>query len=110
MNEQVSGYINQAPEEQSKIMEKVRKILHENVKGVQEELKWNRPVFKKETDIMYFKTAKSYVTIGFFQYHKLHDSQNLLEGTGKDMRHVKIRKQEDVDEALFKRWFRELTS
>ena len=39
MNKEVTNYINQAPDEQKKIMESIRKIIHESVKGVEEEFK-----------------------------------------------------------------------
>jgi hypothetical protein len=106
MNEQVSGFISQSPAEQREIMEEVRKIIHDTVKDVQEEFKWSRPVFRKASDFAYFKTAKGYVTLGFFQSQKLDDPDGLLEGTGKDMRHIKLRKPEDVDTELLKKWVR----
>jgi hypothetical protein len=109
MNEQVSDFINNAPAGQREIMEVVRKIIHGTVKGVQEEYKWSRPVFRKGSDFAYFKTAKGYVTIGFFQSQILDDPNGLLEGTGKDMRHIKIRKPEDVNPELLERWLRILT-
>jgi hypothetical protein len=109
MNEQVSGFINEAPTEQREIMETVRKIIHEAVPGVQEEFKWSRPVFTKGKDFAYFKTAKGYVTVGFFQSQKLDDPDGLLEGTGKDMRHIKIRKPGDLNPELLGKWFRLLT-
>src|SRR5690554_37311 len=109
-DEQVTGYINQASDEQRRIMETVRDLLHDSIKGIKEEIKWSRPVFNNGTDLVYFKTAKSYVTVGFFNYNKLSDPDSLLEGTGKDMRHIKIRKHEEVDKELLKRWFKELES
>lgn len=110
INEQVSGYINQAHDEQRKIMNRVRDIVHEHVKGVKEEFKWSRPVFNKDTDLLYMKTAKTYVTVGFFNFHKLDDPDNRLEGTGKDMRHIKVKNYNDLDENLLKKWLAMLTS
>lgn len=110
INEQVSGYINQAPEEQREIMKRVREIVHEQVKGVKEEFKWSRPVFNKGTDFLYLKTAKSYITVGFFNFHKLDDPDNQLEGTGKNMRHIKVKKHDDLDEDLLKKWIEMLIS
>src|SRR5690554_8009706 len=103
-NEQVTGYINQASDEQRKIMETVQDLLHDSIQGVREKFKWSRPVFNNGTDLVYFKTAKSYVTVGFFNFNKLSDSDSLLEGNGKDMRHIKIRKHEEVNKELLKRW------
>jgi hypothetical protein len=110
MNKQVTNYINQAPDEQKKIMESIRKIIHESVKGVEEEFKWSRPVFKAAKDFAYFKTAKAYLTLGFFNYQKLDDPDKLLEGTGNDMRHIKIKKLSDIDKNLLKKWFKVLST
>ena len=91
-------------------MEKVREIVHDTVRGVREEYKWSRPVFSNGVDFLYLKTAKAYVTVGFFNFHKLDDPDNLLEGTGKDMRHIKIKKAEDVNEPLLRKWLERLTA
>ena len=40
---------------------------------------------------------KSHVNVGFFRGAKLDDPASLLEGTGKSMRHVKLRPGSDVD-------------
>ena len=104
MNEMVTDYINKAPDEQKRIMNIIRQLIHENVKKVQEEFKWSRPVFGKEKDFAYLKTAKAYVTLGFFNFQKLDDPDNLLEGTGKDMRHIKLKSADTMDRDLLKKW------
>jgi hypothetical protein len=106
-NEEVSGYINQAPDEQKKIMETIRNLIHETIADTEENFKWSRPVFSKGKDFAYLKTSKAYVTLGFFRFEKLSDPDNLLEGTGKDMRHIKIKKADGVDQTLLKKWFSE---
>ncbi|MDP2237774.1 MAG: DUF1801 domain-containing protein [Bacteroidales bacterium] len=106
MNEQVTEYIDQAPDDQKEIMRAVRKILHAAVANVQEEYKWSRPVFKKGKDFAYLKTAKTHLSLGFNSFQKLDDPDNLLEGTGKDMRHIKIRKLEEINAELLSGWFR----
>ena len=45
----------------------------------------------------YVAVFKAHVNIGFFTGAYLDDSHNLLEGTGKRMRHVKIRPHADID-------------
>lgn len=109
MNPQVTDYIQNAPEEQKAIMESLRELVHQHVLSVQESFKWSRPVFSIDKDIAYFKTAKSYVTFGFMQAEKLTDNLYRLEGTGKDMRHIKIRKLADIDKALLSHWLKDMT-
>lgn len=109
MNKEVTTYIANAPEDQQKILKIIRKIIHESGSAIEEDFKWGRPVFRLKKDFAYLKTAKGYVTLGFFDYHKLIDADELLEGTGKDMRHIKIRKVSDIDKKLLKGWFSILT-
>jgi hypothetical protein len=110
MNAEVNKYIAQAPDEQRKIMEAVRKLVHGTVKDVREEFKWGRPIFATVKDLAYLKSAKTYVTFGFMQASKLEDPEGRLEGTGRDMRHIKLRELGDVDATLLKKWLKALTS
>lgn len=45
----------------------------------------------------YVNVFKSHVSVGFFTGAFLHDPHKLLEGTGKRMRHVKVRAGNNVD-------------
>ena len=67
MNKEVTQYIELAPPEQKLVMEEVRKLIHASVPGVQESIKWGRPVFSAKKDFAYFKSAKAYVSIGFMR-------------------------------------------
>lgn len=45
----------------------------------------------------YVNAFKAHVNVGFFRGAELADPSGLLEGTGKFMRHVKLRPESDVD-------------
>jgi hypothetical protein len=45
----------------------------------------------------YVNVFKHHVNVGFFDGASLHDPQGLLEGSGKRMRHVKVRPRDAVD-------------
>ena len=45
----------------------------------------------------YVNAFKAHVNVGFFRGAEIADPERLLEGTGKFMRHVKIRPERDVD-------------
>jgi hypothetical protein len=45
----------------------------------------------------YVDVFKSHVNVGFFNRHALADPGGLLEGTGKNMRHVKLKPGGDID-------------
>ncbi|MBX0331792.1 DUF1801 domain-containing protein [Pontibacter sp. HSC-14F20] len=105
MHPQVTDYIN-ASEKHKETLEALRQLLHDTVPGVTEEFKWGRPVFRSSKDFTYLKTAKTYITLGFFHFDKLNDPNGLLEGTGKDMRHIKIKNVQDIDRELLSDWFK----
>jgi hypothetical protein len=104
MNSQVTEYINNASEDHKKIMTSIRRLIHQTIPGVTEEYKWNRPVFRLEKDFAYLKTAKKHVTFGFFNFEKINDKDNRLEGSGKEMRHIKINSHNDIDQEILKDW------
>ena len=91
-------------------MEALRRLVHEAVPGVQEAFKWSRPVFSAGKDFAYLKKAKGYITLGFFQFKKLDDPNGLLEGTGKDMRHLKIKNMQQIDTARLQQWLQAAAS
>jgi len=45
----------------------------------------------------YVNAFSSHVNVGFFRGAEIADPERLLEGTGKFMRHVKLRPERDVD-------------
>lgn len=45
----------------------------------------------------YVNAFKAHVNVGFFRGAEIADPTRLLEGTGKFMRHVKLRPESDVD-------------
>lgn len=51
----------------------------------------------------YVNAFAAHVNVGFFRGARLGDPQRLLEGTGKYMRHVKLRPGHDVDGAALAR-------
>ena len=51
----------------------------------------------------YVNVFKAHVNVGFFRGAELADPQGLLEGTGKFMRHVKLRPDGVVDEAALRK-------
>ena len=51
----------------------------------------------------YVNAFKAHVNVGFFRGAELADPGGLLEGTGKFMRHVKLRPEGEVDAAALKK-------
>ena len=81
----------------AKCAEKLRKTIFEVEPNVTEELKWSQPCYGKVKDVCYISGAKAHITFGFFRGTELDDPHGRLEGTGKGMRHVKIKDPGNVD-------------
>lgn len=56
-----------------------------------------------EAAFAYVGTFKAHVNVGFFRGAELEDPAGLLEGSGKLMRHVKLRPEKAVDESALTR-------
>ena len=51
----------------------------------------------------YVNAFKDHVNVGFFRGAELPDATGLLEGTGKFMRHVKLRPGQEIDDAALRK-------
>lgn len=67
---------------------------------LKEEFKWSMPVYTKNgKDVCYIKGTKNGANIGFTKGATLTDVTNILEGSGKDMRHIKISSNEKLKQS-----------
>ena len=103
MNKSVDEFIATAPTEHQELLEMLRTLIFETFPKVNEQYKWSRPVYATEKDFCYLAKAKKYVTLGFYNIQNISDPKGILEGTGKNMRHVKVDKKEKIDKPLFKK-------
>jgi hypothetical protein len=90
------------------IASRVRQIIREAAPKASEAIKWGMPVYEFNGMLCYIKARSSYVTFGF--YHQgihLSDPDKLLEGTGENMRHVKLRALSDIKGGLFTNWVKQ---
>jgi hypothetical protein len=107
-NKKVTEYINKATEEQTIILETLRKIVHETIDNVSEEIKWNMPVFNNGKDFAYLRFAKMHITLGFYKIDKIIDPDNLLEGEGNTLKHIKIRSIDDIKPKIISEWLQQI--
>ncbi len=90
------------------ILELLRRLIMGCGKNIVEDFKWRRPVYSVGGVLFcYLHETKNHATLGFHRGTSLDDPKGLLEGTGKDMRHIKIRTMDDVDKATFTRLLRQ---
>ena len=79
------------------IAEALRRLILEADPNLSEAIKWGNPVYEKRGKVCYLGAMSDrYMTLGFFNGASLTDPQGLIEGTGAKMRHVKVRKLEEV--------------
>ena len=76
---------------------KAVRTLMQAVKGVEEYVNpWSIPSFDSNGPLCCFMVGKEHVTFAFMRGAALPDPEKLLEGTGKGVRHVKLRSVADV--------------
>jgi len=64
---------------------------------------WGLPIFEWNGTLCYLMVGKNHVTFGFPRGTSLEDPANLLQGTGKNLRHIKLREVSDVHDANVKK-------
>lgn len=109
-NQKVTDYIAKASDEQIAILEELRKIIHESVESVTEEIKWNMPVFNNGKDFAYLRFAKKHITLGFYNIDKIEDPDNLLEGEGNTLKHIKIKGLDEIKPKIIAKWLKQIIS
>lgn len=109
LNEKVTEYIENTSSEQIKVLNALRQIIHTTIPETTEEIKWGIPVFKENKIFTYLRCSKNHITMGFYNIQNIKDSKGILEGTGKTMRHIKIKTNDDIDAKLIAGWLKETT-
>lgn len=67
---------------------------------------WRLIAYEHKGLFCYIAPLKNGVNLGFYRGARLPDPDGLLEGTGKGLRHVKIRAADDLRPAAFKKLVR----
>jgi len=85
-----------------KIITKLRKLVRKVAPTLVETSKWTNGVWLKGAlPIIYLHTDSDHVQFGFFAGATFTDPRKLLRGQGKQVRHIRVDKIEDIDEAVF---------
>lgn len=81
-----------------KVVAGLRRLVKTTVPGTRITVNsWGIPTFEAENPFCFYMVGKNHVTFGFHYGTSLDDPGQLLEGTGKNLRHVKLRTAEDLD-------------
>lgn len=107
---QVDNYIDALSGEIQVLAARIRSLIFDTVPDVEEALKWGMPVYSLEKSFCYVKAATKHVNLGFDRGAVLVDPAGLLEGTGKMMRHVKLKPGQDIPEQELRRLIEQATT
>ncbi|OZU90592.1 hypothetical protein CIL03_05485 [Virgibacillus indicus] len=101
-SQKVDQYVETLPENIREITTNLRGIIFVASDNIMEEMKWGMPSYNKSGNVCYLQPSKKHVNLGFYSGASLNDKDNLLEGTGKKMRHIRIKKLEEIQSEKFK--------
>ncbi len=94
-----STYVKDENPELRKVVRGLKNLVRATVPGIRETVNaWGIPTFEAEDPFCFYMVGKNHVTFGFHYGTSLEDPQGLLEGTGKNIRHVKLRSLEDLEQ------------
>ena len=96
MDSKVKEYIEKQPSPQKEICMKLREIILHTLPNIVEEFKWGAPVYGNGQ--FYIGSFKKNVNLGFSIEGLSDEEMKLFEGSGKTMKHVKIRTFEEIDD------------
>ena len=85
----------------------LRKLILEADPDLTGAIKWGNPTYEKKGMVCYLSANKGYVSLGFFNGAGLSNYKGRIEGTGKRMRHIKVRGLEDLRSEQYVSWVRE---
>jgi hypothetical protein len=96
--DQVDQYILNLPDDVKKMTVALRKIIFNSSPKLIEEYKWSMPNYSYHGLVCYLQASKKHVNLGFQKGNELQDkdTNNLLQGSGKTMKHIQIKKMEDI--------------
>jgi hypothetical protein len=101
-------YLDDQPPKNRSIIRALRRFVKRVESGLEESVKWGNGCWVKgKVPISYVYSAPDHVQFGFIRGSALKDPRGLLEGNGKYVRHVKVRKPSDIDEDVFKAFLRQ---
>lgn len=108
MNKEVKAYIEKATPAHQEILNELRKLILSVAPKSEEQYKWSRPVYALDKDFCYLQATKKHVTMGFFEFDKIKTNADLIEGTGKSMRHIKLTNKKQIKEIQLKKMIKEV--
>lgn len=100
----IDEYVRALPPLHQDIADRVQAVIAQYGAELHASIKWKQPTYEWNGLVMFWTAAKAHVTVGFFNGVDLDDPGAILDGEGDRMRHLKLRRPEDVDAAQLGAW------
>src|SRR6478609_1194473 len=95
---------------QKKLITALRKLVKKTSPSLGESVKWGNGVWLgKEWPVAFLHAKDDHLQFGFFAGTELSDPKELLQGSGKHVKHIKVYTLADIDEVAFARLVRQAT-
>ena len=98
----IDKYIKKLDSPLKEIVIELRAIVNNSSSDLQEAIKWNVPTYFINSNICSIMAHKNHVNLQIFSGAHI-KAANLLDGNGKDMRHIKFANKEDIDSRVIEK-------
>jgi len=96
----INAYVGKSKAQLRDLANGLRRLVKKTVPGVKETVNpWGLPTFDYNGPMCVMMAGKKHITLGFVRGTSLPDDADLLEGTGKNLRHVKLKEVEQLRDA-----------
>lgn len=96
----VPEYVAQVDEDLRPLFTAVRAFVRKSAPELTERLYMGMPCYWGDRPLLYIADHTKHVNLGFYEGAHLADPDGVLEGTGKSLRHAKVRAKADLTPAL----------
>jgi len=107
MKTNVERFFLGLPDVKRQLAMELREIMLDKQNDIEEDIKWGQLTFSKNNKniaFIYTYPDANYINLGFFKAVHLADPDQLFEGTGKQMRHIKIYIDKGIPAIQVKEW------
>lgn len=103
-SKKVDAYIENLSEDIKEITQELRTLVLDTSDDLVEEYKWGMPNYSYNGLAVYLQAASKHVNFGIHNGGKIvgKDTENLLEGSGDKMKHIKVRSLDNIDREYFR--------
>jgi hypothetical protein len=99
----LNNYLSSYNSEMGSLARDLRNMILEIVPDLDESIKWKNLFYEKNGFVCAIVVHKDHVNLEFARGTELEDPEEVLEGTGKKIKHIKIRKSSEINSKILKK-------